>query len=136
MAAAAAMEGARVPTITLKDGDFGAGVEVTVGSDDIYLPDPDRPGLNVMIPLGEVVEIDSIEDDRSGQINEALSLAADGFRQNGPAGLIMGMYAAAKVKDVVFSARLQDGRHFVAMTDTPRPTPSSTPPRLAPAPPP
>ena len=106
-----------MPTITLKDGDFGAGIEVTVGSDDLYLPDPDRPGLNMLVPLGEVVEIDALENDRSGQFSEAMSLAADGFRQNGPAGLIMGMYAASKVKDVVFSARLQDGRHFVAVTD-------------------
>ncbi|MEX0852175.1 MAG: hypothetical protein WD036_02675 [Bauldia sp.] len=106
-----------MPTITLKEGDFGAGVPVSFGVDDLYLPDRERPGLSVPVPLTEVAEIESIEDDRSGQFQAALKLGAAGLVTAGPAGLVMGAYAATKVKDIVFGVRLQDGRQFVAVSD-------------------
>ena len=104
-------------TIALKDGDFGSGVSITVGDEAFYLPDPQRPGLNEMIPLTAVAEIESVSDDRSGQLKEAARLGAKGFATLGPLGLAASVLAVRKVKDVNFSVRLSDGRSFTATAD-------------------
>ena len=106
-----------MPTITLQEGAFGADATATFTDEDLLLPDPEHPGLKVQVPLASVVEIDAIGGDRSAQFKEALSLSAKGFGAAGPAGLAMGLYAATKVKDVVFSVRFEDGREFVAKAD-------------------
>jgi hypothetical protein len=103
--------------ITLQDGDFGADATASFTDEDLLLPDPKRPGLKQQVPLANVVEIDAIGGDRSAQFKEALSLSARGFGAAGPAGLAMGLYAATRVRDVIFSARLEDGREFVAKAD-------------------
>jgi hypothetical protein len=104
-------------TIALKDGDFGSGVSITVGDEALYLPDPSRPGLNEMVPLTAVAEVESVSDDRSGQSKEAVRLGARGFASLGPLGLAASLLAVRKVKDVNFSVRLKDGRSFVATAD-------------------
>ncbi len=103
--------------ITLKEGDFGSDLAISYGADDLLLPDPDRPGLKVVVPLAEVAEMDAVRDDRSKVLKQALKLSANGLLGAGPAGLAAGIYAVTKVKDVVFSVRLKDGRSFVAITD-------------------
>lgn len=105
-------------TITLKEGDFGGGVTVTVGETALYLPDRSRPGLNEMVPLTDIAEIESLSDDRSGQLKEAARLGMRGlFATGNPLGLAAGVLAVAKVKDVEFAVRLKDGRSFVAIGD-------------------
>ena len=47
-------------TITLKEGDFGSDVPVNVGSETLYLPDRERPGLTLAVPISDVVEMDSL----------------------------------------------------------------------------
>jgi hypothetical protein len=105
-------------TITLKGGDFGSEVSVTVGETALYLPDLARPGLNEAIGLSDVIEIDSHADDRSSQLKEAARLGVRGLLASGnPLGLAAGVFALTKVKDVEFSVRLRDGRSFVAIAD-------------------
>jgi hypothetical protein len=106
-----------MPTISLQEGAFGSDATATFTDDHLLLPDPERPGLKMELPLANVVEIDAIGGDRSAQFKEALTLSAKGFAGAGPAGLAMGFYAATKVKDVIFSVRLEDGREFVAKAD-------------------
>lgn len=105
-------------TITLKEGDFGGEAAVTVGEAALYLPDRARPGLNELVPLTAVAEIESIADDRSGQLKEAARLGVRGLLATGnPLGFAAGMMAVRKVKDVEFSVSLKDGRRFVAIAD-------------------
>lgn len=105
-------------TITLKEGDFGGDVTVTVGETTLYLPDRARPGLNEAVPLTAIAEIELLSDDRSGQLKEAARLGVRGFLSTGnPLGLAAGVFAVTKVKDVDFAVRLADGRRFVAVTD-------------------
>ncbi len=104
-------------TITLKDGDFGKGATVLVGSESLYLPDPAHPGLTEAVALTDIAGIEAVDSDRSSQVKEAVRLSAKGFLSAGPAGLAMGVLAATKVKNVVFSVRLNDGRHFTATAD-------------------
>ena len=54
-----------MPMITLKDGDFGTDVPVTVDSTAFYLPDPKRPGVMTPIPLTDVDEMEGVKDDHS-----------------------------------------------------------------------
>ncbi len=105
-------------TITLKEGDFGGGATVTVGDAAVYLPDRTRPGLNEMVPLSAIAEIESLSDDRSGQLKEAARLGLRGLLSTGnPLGLAAGVFAVSKVKDVEFAVALKDGRRFVAVAD-------------------
>ncbi len=102
-------------TITLKDGDFGGDVTVVVGDTALYLPDRSRPGLNELVPLTAIAEIESLGDDRSGQLKQAARLGVRGFFATGnPLGLAAGVFAVTKVKDVDFAVRLKDGRRFGA----------------------
>ena len=66
-----------MPSIMLKDGDFGAGAEVTVNETEFFLPDPARPGLREVVLFTAVEDIESIEDDRSAQYREAKRLGLD-----------------------------------------------------------
>ena len=104
-------------TITLKQGDFGEAT-VIVGETALYLPDKSRPGLNEMVPLTAIAEIEALSDDRSGQLKHAARLGVRGFLTTGnPLGLAAGVFAVTKVKDVEFSVRLKDDRRFVATAD-------------------
>ena len=105
-------------TITLKSGDFGGDVSVIVGDTALYLPDRARPGLNELVPLTEIDEIETVGDDHSAQLKEAARLSVKGlFATGNPLGLAAGVLAVRKVKDVEFSVRLKDGRQFVAVAD-------------------
>ena len=104
--------------IALKDGDFGSDVTVTVGETAFYLPDRARPGLNELVPLTAVAEIETLSDDHSGQLKEAARLGVKGLLTTGnPLGLAAGVLAVRKVKDVEFAVLLKDGRRFVAVSD-------------------
>ncbi len=104
--------------ITLKEGDFGSDATVTVGEAALYLPDRSRPGLNEVVPLTAIAEIESLSDDRSGQFKQAAKLGARGFLTTGnPLGLAASVFAVTKIKDVNFAVRLRDGRRFVATAD-------------------
>lgn len=105
-----------MPQITLMEGDFGADAAISFDVDDLFLPDPDRPGLAMPVPHAEVAEMESINDDGLRPVKEALKLGAKGLFI-GPSGLAAGFHSATKVKDVVFSVVLADGRRFVAVTD-------------------
>ena len=105
-------------TIALKDGDFGGDVTVTVGETALYLPDRARPGLNELVPLTAIAEIEDLSNDRSAQLKKAAHLGLRGLLTTGnPLGRAAGVFAVAKVKDVEFSVRLKDGRRFVATAD-------------------
>ena len=106
-----------MPTIRLKDGDFGADTDVTVGLGGIYLPDPVRPGVLCTVAFEDIVSVESIANDRSGQISAAADLAVGGLLRAGPLGLLNGARAIGKVKDVVFRVRLKDGRSFDAVAN-------------------
>ncbi len=102
-------------TITLKQGDFGSDVTVVVGEAALYLPDRKRPGLNELVPLAEIAEIELLSQGHAGQLKQAARLGARGFLAAGnPLGLAAGVFAVTKVKDVEFAVRLKDGRRFVA----------------------
>ena len=103
-----------MPTITLKEGDFGAEVPATVDLTALYLPDPVRPGAVVIVPLAEVAEIEALRDDHSGRLKAAAKLSARGFMAAGPVGLAAGLLGAGRTKNVIFSVSLKDGRQFVA----------------------
>jgi hypothetical protein len=102
-----------MPEITLTGGDFSSG-SARADSSAFYLPDPVRPGAFVVVPLGEIVEMETIASDRTGQVKAGLKLSARGFMAAGPVGLAAGLLAAGRVKDVSFSAVLADGRTFIA----------------------
>ncbi len=104
-------------TITLKAGDFGAGMAVTVGADALYLPDPRAPGRTESVPLGSLGEVEAVADDYSKRERSAMRLGLAGAALLGPIGLAAGALALRKPKDVTFMARLADGRHFVATAD-------------------
>lgn len=106
-----------MPSIVLKEGDFGAGAEVSVNEAEFFLPDPAHPGLREVVPFTAVEDIDSIGDDRSGQYQEAVRLGLKGWSAAGPIGLAASLLAVRKTKTVVFSVRLKDGRSFVATAD-------------------
>ncbi len=101
-------------TITLKEGDFGSDVPVNVGSETLYLPDREHPGLTLAVSVADVVEMESIDHDALRPVKQALKTGAKGLFV-GPAGLAAGFYSATKVKDVTFTATLSDGRRFVAV---------------------
>ncbi len=104
-------------TITLKEGDFGADVQVNVGPETIYLPDREHPGLTLAVPFTDVVEMDSTATDHAKPLKAALKYSAKGLFSFGPVGLAAGVLAATKARDVTFAATLRNGRRFVAMTD-------------------
>ncbi len=104
--------------ITLKRGDFGSEVSVTVGETAIYLPDRGHPGLNEAVALSDVIKIEALTDDHSSQLKEAARVGVRGFLASGnPLGLAAGVFAVTKVKDVEFAVRLKDGRSFVAVAN-------------------
>lgn len=103
-----------MPTITLKDGDFGASGEVRIGLSTVYLPDLAHPGLTIPFAFTDVVDIESMGDDRSGQVAEAVKLGIKGVALAGPVGLLNSARALTKGKEVVIRVRLRDGRAFVA----------------------
>ncbi len=104
-------------TITLKEGDFGSDVPVNVGSETLYLPDREHPGLTLAVPIGDVVEMDSLASDSLAVVKKAVTKGAMGVLFGGPAMMAGGFTAATKVKEVSFEATLNDGRRFVAVTD-------------------
>jgi hypothetical protein len=104
-------------SITLKDGDFGAGVEIVVNEAEFILPDPARGGLRMSVPFTDVVGMDAINDDRSGQVREAVQSGLKGFSAAGPVGLAASLFAGHKPKSVVFEVRLKDERGFVATAE-------------------
>jgi hypothetical protein len=106
-----------VPQFIIKDGDFGAGGLATFSGEELLLPDPTRPGLKTLVPLAEIVEINSIETEPGARLKNAAKLGARGFVLAGPIGVARGFFAATKVHEVVFKVVLEDGRHFVAAAD-------------------
>ncbi len=106
-----------MPSVMLRDGDFGAGIEIVVNETEFILPDPARPGLREAIPFSAIADMEAIADDRSGQYREALRLGLKGFRAAGPVGLAAGLLAVSKPKSTVFRVRTGDGRGFVAVAD-------------------
>lgn len=104
-------------TITLTGGDFGSDSVVTVGPETLYLPDRAHPGLTEAVPLAEITEVETIGEDRSGQVKRALKLGASGLLTAGPVGIAAGLLAVRQPKDVVFTAVLKDGRTLTATTD-------------------
>ena len=106
-----------MPTIILRDGDFGTGVTVSVDDRELFLPSRERPGTSEPLPLTAVVEMEAVSDDHSGQLKQAAKLALSGVSTLGPVGLVAGLLAVRKVKDVNFTVRLADGGHFLATTD-------------------
>lgn len=104
-------------TIRLTEGDFGQGIAVSVGLSDIFLPDAARPGMVTPVPLSAVASVEALESDHSQQFREAARLSVGGFLKAGPIGLAMGVLGATKLKDVIFSVTLEDGRRFVASAD-------------------
>ena len=103
-------------TITLKAGDFGGEASVTVGETALYLPDLSHPGLNEAVAVSNIVEIETLSDNRSSQVKDVARLGVRGFLATGnPLGLAAGVFAVTKAKDVEFSVRLEDGRSFVAV---------------------
>jgi hypothetical protein len=106
----------QVGTITLKRGDFGSDVPVNVGAETLYLPDREHPGLTLAVPVGDVAEMDSINDDGLRPVKQALKIGASGLL-TGPRGIAAGFHSVTKVRDVEFEATLNDGRRFVAVTD-------------------
>jgi hypothetical protein len=104
-------------SITLKDGDFGAGIEIVVNETEFILPDPARGGLREAVPFTAVAGMDVISDDRSGQHSEAVRPGLKGLSAAGPVGLAASLLAVRKPKSVVFEVRLKDERSFVATAD-------------------
>ena len=107
----------QVGTITLKEGDFGSDVPVNVGAETLYLPDRERPGLTLAVPISDVVEMDSLASDSLAVVKKAVKNGAMGVLFGGPAMMAGGFTAATKVREVSFEATLNDGRRFVAVTD-------------------
>lgn len=105
-----------MPAITLREGDFGAGL-ATFSGEELLLPHPAHPGLKLLTPLSDIVEINSIETDPTERLKSAAKLGVRGFALAGPFGVARGVFAATKVHEVVFKVVLEDGRQFVAMTD-------------------
>lgn len=103
-----------MPALTITEGDFGSGVEARADSSAFYLPDPSRPGAMLIVPLGDVVDMDAIASDHAGQVKAGLKLSARGFMAVGPVGLAAGLLAAGRGKDVSFAVVLADGRRFIA----------------------
>src|SRR5579871_4719952 len=106
MCLALPMEGV-MASITLKDGDFGAGIEIVVNEAELILPDPARGGLRMAVPYADIVEMEAIADDRSGQAREAARLGLRGFRAAGPIGLAASLLAVSKPKSIVFKVRIK-----------------------------
>lgn len=106
-----------MPAIRLKEGDFGSDVDVMVGMSNLYLPDRAREGLTIAIPFTEIAAVESLADDRSEQVKQAVTLSLKGLAAAGPAGLLNGMRAVGIGKEVIFRVRLRDGRTFVASAD-------------------
>ena len=104
-------------TITLTDGDFGSDASVVVGDEALYLPDPTRPGLKELVPFTAIDSVELVSSDRSGQVKHAFKLGFRGLTTFGPFGIVAGALAVRKVKEVVFEARLSDGRRFAAKAD-------------------
>jgi len=103
-----------MPTITLKEGDFGSEGTASFDLSDLYLPDAAHPGATTLVPLSLIVEIESLHRDNTARLQSAAKLSGKGFLTAGPVGLAAGLLAARHVPDVVFQVRLSDGRAFVA----------------------
>ncbi len=106
-----------MPQIKLKAGDFGTDRTVTIGEEEMYLPDPKSPGAFLTIPLSAMTDVETVSEDHSGQVSEAVRLGLKGAAFLGPVGLAAGIFAMRKVKEVTFLVRLKDGRQFVATAD-------------------
>jgi hypothetical protein len=106
-----------MPQINLKAGDFGTDRTVTIGEEEMYLPDPKVPGTFLTVPLSAITDVETVSDDHSGQVSEAVRLGLKGAAFLGPVGLAAGMFAMRKVEEVTFVVRLKDGRQFVATGD-------------------
>ena len=106
-------------SITLKDGDFGAGIEIVVNEAEFILPDPARGGLRMAVPYTDIVEMDVIADDPSGQVSEAVAPGLRGLRAAGPVSLAASLFAGSKPKSIAFKVRIKDGRGFTATAEGP-----------------
>ncbi len=102
-----------MPKIALTGGDFGEG-PAAADSAAFHLPDPARRGATLVVPFGQVAEIAMVGSDNTARIKSAFRSGLRGVLAAGPAGLSVGLLAAHKAADTVFSVRLKDGRGFLA----------------------
>ena len=96
-------------TFKLKDGDFGVGIEVTIGANDVYLPMPGHLTQTHPVPLTEFVEVERVEPTNTDKVMEVAQAGLVGLAAIGPVGLAVGVANARKPKEVTFTAVTDPG---------------------------
>jgi hypothetical protein len=103
--------------IKIHGGDFRKGVG-SYGFGSITLPGKHFGAMPVMIDASELQEVALASEQIVKSWTGTAGWGATGAVLLGPVGLLAGLIAGGKRKEVTFVARFKDGRKFLATTDS------------------
>lgn len=103
--------------LTIHAGDFaiGAGHEYAFGN--LRLLRPNKLWSVEVVPTSELEEVAVATEESVKRLGGTVGWGVVGGALLGPVGLLAGLLAGGRGKDVTFTARLKDGRKFLATTD-------------------
>lgn len=102
--------------ITVHAGDFLAGKgQISFGT--MTLRTKEKSWVGETIPFTKIAEIDKASEESVKRIGGTIGWGAAGALVLGPVGLLAGLLAGGRGKDVTFVAKLKDGRKLLATTD-------------------
>ena len=102
--------------ITVHAGDFIEGKgQISFGS--MVLKTKEKNWVGEGIPFSDIDEIEKASEDAVKRVGGTLGWGVAGAVVLGPVGLLAGLLAGGRGKDVTFVAKLKDGRKLLATTD-------------------
>lgn len=103
--------------ITVHAGDFLEG-KGQISGGAMVLKTREKSWIGEAIPFTSFEEIEHASEDSVKRVGGALGWGAAGALVLGPVGLLAGLLAGGRGKDVTFVGKLKDGRKLLATTDS------------------
>lgn len=112
-----AVRGLDVASIKVLAGDWGKGSGQFM-LNSFALPKPEGFLAFETVPMSEMQTMEIATEESVKRAGGTIGWGAVGAAALGPVGLLAGLLLGGRGKDVVFVARLKDGRKFLARTDS------------------
>lgn len=100
-------------TFEIHAGDFKKGKEHQYVAGKLVMKNEGK-FFREDIPVTEIEELDVASEESVKRLGGAVGWGAVGAMLLGPVGLLAGLLAGGKGKDVTFVCKLKDGRRFIA----------------------
>lgn len=102
--------------ITVHAGDFRKG-DGALHFGILVLPTDEKPFAGESIKVSELEEVDVASEESVKRLGGTIGWGVVGGVLLGPVGLLAGLLAGGRKKEVTFVARFKDGRKLLATTD-------------------